>query len=72
MCDWHRQNPKSRADEIHLDQPARRDGRALDGKREMCADCRHDANDRALLELDDRHAPRRAEPPLVQSRSWDV
>jgi hypothetical protein len=48
-CDrCHRQYPKRSADEIHLGVLARDDGWARDGKRDVCAECRHEASEWAL------------------------
>ena len=56
-CDrCHRQYPKRSPDQIHLGELARDDGWVRDGKRDVCAECRHEASERALQELAERSA----------------
>ena len=60
-CDrCHRQYPKCSADAIHLGELARDDGWVRGGKREVCGECRHEASERALLDLAEQQAQRRA------------
>jgi len=59
-CDrCHRQYPVRSADAIHLGKLARDDGWVRDGKRDVCAECRHEASERALLDLAEHQARRR-------------
>ena len=59
-CDrCHRQYPKRSSDQVHLGELARQDGWVRDGKRDVCGECRHEASERALLELAEHQARRR-------------
>jgi len=60
-CDrCHRQYPKRSPDQIHFGELAQQDGWVRDGKRDVCGECRHQASERALQELADYQARRRA------------
>jgi hypothetical protein len=51
-CDrCHRKFPKGSSDQVHLGELAREGGWVRDGKRDVCAECRHEATQRALREL---------------------
>ena len=50
-CDrCHRTYPERSADEIHLGELARQDGWVRAGKRDVCAECLHQASERASQE----------------------
>ena len=59
-CDrCHRRYPKRSSDQVHLGELARDDGWVRDGKRDVCAERRHEATERALRELAEHQAQRR-------------